>query len=148
MIEEIPFEIFLNIGKQLCNETDFTENQKEESKKTKTYEEYKNDYKSKLEFFIEENKKTINKLDDEIIELEKNFSKIINLQCNKKISNNSLNMFYTNRPMINYLISIKSLESEKIRYYDLKLQNLKEQHEVYINILDKNYLLWKKINNT
>jgi hypothetical protein len=148
MVEEIPFEIFLNIGKQLCNETDFTENQKEESKKTKTYEEYKNDYKSKLEFFIEENKKTINKLDDEIIELEKNFSKIINLQCNKKISNNSLNMFYTNRPMINYLISIKSLESEKIRYYDLKLQNLKEQHEVYIDILDKNYLLWNKINNT
>jgi hypothetical protein len=148
MIEEIPFEIFLNIGKQLCNETDFTENQKEESKKTKTYEEYKNDYKSKLEFFIEENKKTINKLDDEIIELEKNFSKIINLQCNKKISNNSLNMFYTNRPMINYLISIKSLESENIRYYDLKLQNLKEQHEVYIDILDKNYLLWNKINNT
>ena len=146
MKQELPFDIFLNIGKQLCDEN------KNDIiliyiKNTKTYEEYKNHYKMKLKFHIEENKKTINKLNEEINELERKISEIISLYCNKKISSGPLHIFYKNKQKINYLKSLNSLESQKIKYYNLTLQNLKEQHEFYINILEKNYALWDKINN-
>ena len=49
-----------------------------------------------------------------------------------------------NKPIKNYLYS---LENEKIKYYELTLQNLKEQYDSHTEILKKNYLLWNKINN-
>jgi hypothetical protein len=150
-MEKTPFEIFLNIGKELCNETDFTQNQNiilTNPQKTKTYEEYKNNYKSKLELYIADNKKMLDELDKEILELERKISEILRLYCNKKISSNSLSLVYTNRPIIKYLNSLNSLENEKMRYYYLTLQNLKAQHELYTLILNKNYVLWNKINNT
>ena len=86
--------------------------------------------------------------DKEILELERKISEILRLYCNKKISSNSLSLVYTNRPIIKYLNSLNSLENEKMRYYYLTLQNLKAQHELYTLILNKNYVLWNKINNT
>jgi len=150
-MEEIPYEIFLNIGKQLCNETDFTQDQYvflTHTQKTKTYEEYKNNYKYKLELCIADNKKNLHELDKEITELERKITEILRLYYNKKISSNTLNLVYANKHLIKYLNSLNSIECEKIKYYDLTLQKLKEQHNFYVEILNKNYVLWNNINNT
>lgn len=149
-MEEIPFDIFLNIGNDLCNETNFTKIQNiilTNPQKTKTYEEYKNNYKYKLELYIADNKKNIHDLDKEISDLERKITEIIRLHCNKKISSNTLNLIYGNTPMIRYLNSLNSIEIEKMRYYELTLQSLKEQRDFLIEILKKNYVLLYKINS-
>jgi len=144
-MEAVPFEIFLKIGEQLCNETEIEENiHFTFPQKKKTYEEYKNNYKHKLELCIADNKKIIHELDKEISELERKITEIVRMYCNKRISNNSLNLVYMNKPIIKYL---NSLENEKMKFYDLTLQNLKGQYETYVEILKKNYVLWNKINN-
>jgi hypothetical protein len=144
-MEEVPFEIFLNIGEQLCNETDIEEKYNLTFiKNTKTYEEYKNNYKEKLELRIADNKKIIHELDKEIADLERKITEIVRMYCNKRISNNSLNLVYMNKPIIKYL---NSLENEKMKFYELTLQNLKGQYDSHIEILKKNYVLWNKINN-
>ena len=102
-MEEIPLEIILNIGKQLCNETDFTKDQDiflTHPQKTKTYEEYKNNYKYKLELCIADNKKSIYELDKEMTELERKITEIVRSQYNKKISSNTLNLVYANKHFI------------------------------------------------
>ena len=150
MMEEIPFETFLNIGEQLCNETDFTQQHiiLTHPQKTKTYEEYKNNYKYKLELCIADNKKRTHDLDKEIAELERKITDIVRTYSNKKITGNTLNFVYANKPIIKYLNSLNSLEIEKMKYYDLTLQSLKVQRESLVEILKKNYVLWNKINNT
>ena len=49
-----------------------------------------------------------------------------------------MNFIYTNKPIINYLMALNSLDGEKIKYYKITIQKLKEQQVFLRKILDKN----------
>lgn len=147
-MDEIPYDIFLNIGNALCNINN------DDQKNTlinnniifkKTYEEYKNNYKSKLEVIIENNKKKLNELEIEISNLERKITDIIRVYFNKKFKSASVNFIYTNKPIINYLMSLNSLDCEKMKYYKLTVQNLKEEQSILTGILEKNLTLLSKV---
>jgi len=60
------------------------------------------------------------------------------LYSNKKFNSNSVNFIYSNKPIIKYLTSLNTLESEKLKYYNLTLKELKEQRDIFVEIIKKN----------
>jgi hypothetical protein len=112
---------------------------------TNNYEECKNIYKNKLEICISDNKKKIHDLEVQIIDLERKISDIVRVHSNKRFTGKSLNFIYTNRSIINYLTALNTLDGEKIKYYNLTIQNLKEQLILMGEILEKNIKNYKKL---
>ena len=147
MMDEIPFDIFLKIGNDLCNTSNSYKYEEHiiniNNKNEKTHEEYKCNYKIKLEKRISNNIQKICDLEIEIMQLEKKTADIIRVYSNKKFKSSSLSFIYTNKPIINYLMSLNSLDCEKLKFYNLTIQNLKEERSFLIDILGKNnkYLL-------
>ena len=133
---EMSLEIALSIGIHLC-ETNSEQNQNQTEKKT-SYEDYKNNYKRKLEIIILKNKENINNLELEIEELERKIIDIMKVYSIKKYNSSSMNFIYTNKQIINYLMALNSLDGEKIKYYKITIQKLKEQQVFLRKILDKN----------
>jgi len=138
-LDEIPLDIFLKIGNELCNNTN-NEYKTEEHviNVKKTYEDYKNNYKAKLEVCISNNRQKIHNFEIEIMQLERKAADIIRVYSNKKFKSNSMNLIYTNKPIINYLMSLNSLDSEKLKYYELTIQTLKKERIFLMEILEKN----------
>ena len=46
-----------------------------------------------------------------------------------------LNFIYSNKPLFKYLSSLNLLEYEKLKYYELTLKQLREQHDIFMKIL-------------
>jgi hypothetical protein len=72
------------------------------------------------------------------MQLERKVADIIRVYSNKKFKSNSMNLIYTNKPIINYLMSLNSLDSEKLKYYELTVQTLKKERIFLMEILEKN----------
>ena len=137
-MDEIPYIIFLHIGQALCNDYDICEEFNEKITIKKPYEYYKNNYKHKLEECITNNKNYLSQLDKEIKDIERKIIETIRKFTNKKFNSNSLNFIYINKPLFKYLSSLNLLEYEKLKYYELTLKQLREQHDIFMKIFIKN----------
>ena len=134
-MDEVPFEVFLNIGKKMdsnekCVITDI-------SNTTKNIDYYKKNYRNKLELQLASIKKNVFDLEVEIIELERKNSIILSNFSNKKYSSSTRNFLSNNGLLLNYFLSLKNLDSEKFKLNSITLQNLKEQHETQYNIYNR-----------
>lgn len=141
-MDEIPHIIFLNIGQEMCNnETTFFfgfEKNNENTDITYTSDYYKKKYKKKIEECIINNNNHLQQLEKEISDIERKIADVIRLYSNKKFNSNSVNFIYSNKPIIKYLTSLNTLESEKLKYYNLTLKELKEQRDIFVEIIKKN----------
>jgi hypothetical protein len=136
-MDETPHIIFLNIGQEMCNnDTSYYFN--EDNTITKTHDYYKKKYKKKIEECIINNNNHLQQLDKDINDIERKISDVIRLYSNKKFNSNSVNFIYSNKPIIKYLTSLNTLESQKLKYYNLTLKELKEQHDIFVEIIKKN----------
>ena len=134
-MDEVPFEVFLNIGKKMdSNEKCVITNI---SDTTKNIEYYKKNYRNKLELQLASIKKNVFDLEVEIIELERKNSIILSNFSNKKYSSSTRNFLSNNGLLLNYFLSLKNLDSEKFKLNSITLQNLKEQHETQYNIYNR-----------
>ena len=134
-MDEVPFEVFLNIGKKMdsnekCVITDI-------SNTTKNIDYYKKNYRNKLELQLASIKKNVFVLEVEIFELERKNSIILSNFSNKKYSSSTRNFLSNNSLLLNYFLSLKNLDSEKFKLNSITLQNLKEQHETQYNIYNR-----------
>ena len=134
-MDEVPFEVFLNIGKKMdsnekCVITDI-------SNTTKNIDYYKKKYRNKLELQLASIKKNVFDLEVEIFELERKNSIILSNFSNKKYSSSTRNFLSNNSLLLNYFLSLKNLDSEKFKLNSITLQNLKEQHETQYNIYNR-----------
>ena len=148
-MDELSCDFFYILGAELCKNVDTSNNEKKVDfiESNKTIEDYKKMYIKNLNKYIDENNKTINELNNEIFEIEKKRCEIIRIVTNKKYNGNIMNFIYSNKPVINYLRCLNTLESEKIKYYDLTLERLYQEIELNKIILQKNILLLNKANN-
>ena len=134
-MDEVPFEVFLNIGKKMdSNEKCVITNI---SNTTKNIEYYKKNYRNKLELQLASIKKNVFVLEVEIFELERKNSIILSNFSNKKYSSSTRNFLSNNSLLLNYFLSLKNLDSEKFKLNSITLQNLKEQHETQYNIYNR-----------
>ena len=134
-MDEVPFEVFLNIGKKMdSNEKCVITNI---SDTTKNIEYYKKNYRNKLELQLASIKKNVCDLEVEIFDLERKNSIILSNFSNKKYSSSTRNFLSNNSLLLNYFLSLKNLESEKFKLNSITLQNLKEQHETQYNIYNR-----------
>jgi hypothetical protein len=144
-MDEIPIEVFLNIGKQLvsneCNDFIDVPIQK------KSIEEYKNNYRNKLELQLARIKKNLFDLEVEISELERKNSIIISNFSNKNYKSNTRNFLSNNNILLNYFLSLNNLDSEKFKMNSITLQNLKEQHDIHYDIYNRTEQLLKNLLN-
>ena len=128
-MDEIPYDVFLNIGKELCNNVNATNIEFNEHITTKTYDYYKNNYKIKIEQCIINNNNHMQQLEKDISDIERKISEIIRFYSNKKFNSNSVSFIYSNKPIIKYLTSLNTLEGEKLKYYvTLGNKNIKVIH--------------------
>ena len=134
-MDDVPFEVFLNIGKKMISKEthEFTN----ESITKKTFQEYKKNYRNKLELQLASIKKNVCDLEVEIFDLERKNSIILSNFSNKKYSSSTRNFLSNNSLLLNYFLSLKNLESEKFKLNSITLQNLKEQHEIQYNIYNR-----------
>ena len=83
-------------------------------------------------------------MEKDINDIEIKITEIIRLYSNKKMNINSkfnsnlTSFIYSNKPIVKYLMSLNTLECEKLKYYNLTLNELKEQRETIVGILKKN----------
>jgi hypothetical protein len=142
-MDEIPYEVFLNIGKQLVsNENNVFDRVYIE---TKPFEEYKSNYINNLEVQIARLKKELFQLEVEILELErKNIILLTNFSRNSKYKSNTMNFLYNNNVGLTYFLSLKTLESKKFKLNSLTIENLKGQYETTLDIYNKTLVLLQR----
>jgi hypothetical protein len=131
-MDDIPSEVFLNIGKQMASNEPYEVTNVLITKKT--VEEYKKNYKDKLELQLARIKKTVFDLEVEIFELERKNNNILSGFSNKKYSSSARNFLSNNNMLLKYFLSLNNLETEKFKLNSITLQNLKEQYEIQYDI--------------
>ena len=139
---DVEYDTFLEVGIMLANNemSDYDHIVNIECT-SKTYEEYKKQYITKLELIIANNKKDLHLLDEEICELEKKNMELINTFSKKGLNGNAMNFLYRDQNIIKYFLSLKTLNSEKFKYNILTLQKLQEQKNIITDILNRNMVL-------
>ena len=144
-MDDIPAEVFLNIGKQMISNerNDFID----VPIQTKPIEEYVNNYRNKLELQLARIKKNLFDLEVEISELERKNNIIISNFSNKKYSSSTRNFLHNNNILLNYFLSLNNLDSEKFKMNSITLQNLKEQHDINYDIYNRTEQLLKNLLN-
>jgi len=149
-MDEIPFEVFLNIGKQMVSNErcEFTDVPVPVPIQKKTIEEYKKDYRTKLELQIAGIKKNVFNLEVEISELERKNSIIISNFSNKNYTSSTRSFLSNNNLLLKYFLSLNNLESEKFKMNSITLQNLKEQHELLYDIYNRTEQLLNNLLNS
>jgi len=147
-MDEIPFEVFLNIGKQMVSNErcEFTDVPVPIIKKS--IEEYVNNYRNKLELQLADIKKNVFNLEVEISELERKNSIIISNFSNKNYTSSTRSFLSNNNMLLNYFLSLNNLESEKFKMNSITLQNLKEQHELLYDIYNRTEQLLNNLLNS
>ena len=150
-MNKIPYNVFLHIGEELCNIDTTNDNNnilhvntiENEIVMPLTYEHCKKKYKLTIEKFISNNNKHLQQLEKDINDIEIKITEIIRLYSNKKMNINSkfnsnlTSFIYSNKPIVKYLMSLNTLECEKLKYYNLTLNELKEQRDIFVEILKK-----------
>ena len=131
-MDDIPSEVFLNIGKQMASNEPYEVTNVLITKKT--VEEYKKNYKDKLELQLARIKKTVFDLEVEIFELERKNNNILSGFSNKKYSSSARNFLSNNNMLLKYFLSLNNLETEKFKLNSITLQNLKEQYDIQYDI--------------
>lgn len=138
------YDVYLKIGKIMYDNICLINFDKEYTIiNTKTFDEYRKDYIAKLNFQIEILENSLNKIDNEIKELDRKnlelftiISKNIKLKYKKHISiNKSFNF--------NIFNCSYSLESEKYRLNNITIEKLKNDKD-FINRSLENTKLFKK----
>ena len=142
IINDGDYETFLEIGTMISNDEQYDYGHIVNiERNSKTYEEYKEQYITKLELIIANNKKELHLLDEEICELEKKNMELINTFSKKRLNGNAMNFLYRDQNIIKYFLSLKTLNSEKFKYNILTLQKLQEQKNIITDILNRNMVL-------
>ena len=131
-MDEIPLEVFLNIGKQMVSNESYEFVDAPIQKKP--IEEYIKNYRNKLELQLARIKKTFFDLEVEILELERKNNIILSNFSNKNYRSNTRSFLYNNNLLLNYFLSLNNLDTEKFKLNTITLQNLKEQHEAQYDI--------------
>lgn len=145
-MDDVPYDIFLNIGKQLTS----TEEYEPEHIhfQGKTVEEYKKDYRNKLELQLANIKKQLFELEIEIMELERKNSKLLYSFSNKGYNSTTRTFLYNNKILLNYFLSLNNLDSDKFKLNLLTIQSLNEQHNAVTDIYNRTlFFLDKLLNN-
>ena len=134
-MDDIPLEVFLNIGKQMVsNEGCGIINVPIQKKQI---EEYIKNYRNKLELQLASIKKNIYELEVEIFELERKNSIILSNFSNfsnKNYISNTRNFLSNNDLLLKYFLCLNNLDTEKFKLNSITLQNLKEQHKIQYDI--------------
>ena len=125
-MDEIPYSVFIDIGKELCSNKPFNV-----ALVKKTKEEYIKDYINNLEIQRVSLEKELDQLMVEINTLQNKNIQLIKQFAGKR-RGNVVSLLYTNNNVVNYFTSINTLESKQYKLNNITIAKLEEQ---YSNIL-------------